>query len=669
MDAKNLEDGNLRYGQPLEDDDVLRFFESCKEESEERFLPIWRENEKLSNAYFGETLGADDIAYLNETGRPPVSINVVLGTVNAVLGSDMASRREVRFEGDDGSSLVDDAVADLVTDTVRKAMGKCGGHREEARALLDLLIGGYAFTEGYLDVTEIPSRAVLSHVPWWENLPDPNAVKGNLLDRRFHIRMRKWTLEEAQSRWPDKANEIENLGLSGSRGILNNSATVRQTWKSVASPRKKHGVAIFEFQYYRLEPRVLYFDQQKRRHDVTPEEFAAAQEESVDPITGEVIDIEYFPYSGKTYYKAFIAAAIEGSKKSLLSHEPIGFWTYNAATGFVKSEPAKEQVRFFGISRVIHDLQMYINKIMSVRLEILSRGAKGGGLFEQGAVDDPDKFIKDRSKPGAWTAVNDGAISGGLIQHSPVQSDPSGFSDLIQVLLDLVSFVTGVTDWVKGTAEQERSNVLISNLQSQSMVMLEPIMDQNTVLRMENGKLLAKIIAQYMPPIDLESMVGDQGIEGINFVMVPGPDGQPQKSTVDPQTGMEMEKISETLRRVDVDSYSVTVDIGEATATHKQAVWSVLQQGVLKSLVDAGIDITPIVPMLIKNMPLPGMEAKEASEKLEANLQQQELLKTTDGILQALLGLGIDQAAQVIQQAAQQLQQMAQQQQPQQPQA
>ena len=63
------------------------------------------------------------------------------------------------------------------------------------------------------------------------------------------------------------------------------------------------------------------------------------------------------------------------------------------------------------------------------------------------------------------------------------------------------------------------------------------------------------------------------------------------------------------------------------------------------------------------------MEAKEASEKLEANLQQQELLKTTDGILQALLGLGIDQAAQVIQQAAQQLQQMAQQQQPQQPQA
>lgn len=697
-----MADFDLEYGKELTDDDVARYFDACYDESKEYFDPIWRDNARLYAMYYGDTLSKNDKEYLRKTKRPPIDFNYAIGTINAIVGADAADRKEVTFS-EAGRNAQKMVISDWLTDINRKLMNLCKGHRHESDAYLDQLIGGYGFAYTYIDQNRYPLRTATERVQPWECYPDPNATEDNLSDGGYFIRRRSWTLEQVQSRWKDKADILKKRAQSGAVGSTAPSPVStlsRSRARGKDTRNQQRRVEVFDFVYRRLVPKVVWVDPETgEKRNTKAAELAERQKEleadwqaqmeaytrQADPQTGMVLDQQGQPvqppqpmkveqqytYDGECWYRAYLldggVTKTQGGQKNaslvLESRElDVTESPYKVVTGFKYKDMVEGRVRFFGPMRVIHDAQLYTNRSLQVFLDILARGSKGGGFVEQSAVVGNIKsFMEEQSIPGIWQVVQDGALGEGKIQNKPVQQIPQGYERFLELCVAAMSQLTGVTDWVKGTAMQERSNVLISNLQAQSMVMLNPLTDPMTEFRMENGRARVDFSLKYLPSdviddildLDLEGMEDEEKrtLVGVLFEQVQDPQTgelvyQPM---LDPETN-EPIRPSTVLKRIDVHDYDVAVDVGQASPTSRMAIWQIFQQGLLKALTDAGVDMSIVAPVLMRNLPLPGTQAKALGDEMSDQVKQQKAMQTAQGIVQATLQQGPDGAAQIVQQ-------------------
>src|SRR5580700_1428493 len=389
--------GQLRYGLPLSDDDLMRYFHECYHNSVSWFDPIKLDTEKLLDMYAGETLSQQDQLYLAETYRPPVSFNFALATLNTISG--MNEQKDAVYKGQD-MSPGEDTVGDWITSIVRQEMVRCQAHDHDDSALQSMLITGYGFTEHYLDTSRIPIHVIRKGIPFHEIWPDPDAVETNLADARFIIHERQWLLEEVEARWPDRAEDLQT-GLGATGGInLKGADTMpigagsSRTATSRSSPSSRSRIYIYRLLYYRLVPRVYYIDPETgdevdETHDDMLERHKELQgfeeDGGIHPITGQPIgQVQQFPegippsarhpYTGKRYYQAYIAtgsaAANKGSHNGglVLSHEELSvrMFPIRALTGFKWIKAKDRRVQFFGIGRAIWQPQNYVNRVASV---------------------------------------------------------------------------------------------------------------------------------------------------------------------------------------------------------------------------------------------------------------------------------------------------------------
>src|SRR5688572_13030655 len=151
------------YGEEWSDEQLVQYADDCLVESKEWFDPIWTQNKKYYDMYYGQTLSERDRAFLMRTKRPPINFNYAQGTINALVGSDQSDKKEVVFEAhsDDATRLV---VGDWETKLDRIIMQRCRGSQQESDAFLDALIGGYGFTEHFLDTSHYPINVTTRRV-------------------------------------------------------------------------------------------------------------------------------------------------------------------------------------------------------------------------------------------------------------------------------------------------------------------------------------------------------------------------------------------------------------------------------------------------------------------------------------------------------------------------
>lgn len=664
----------FEYGKPLSDEEVLQYFWNSLRASQSWFTDIKDDANRLYDMYFGKTLTKADEAYLTETWRSPISFPFATGTIDAIVGADQADRKQVAFRGAQGDYR-SECIAEWMTDVVRKAMDRCYGQRVESDAYLDMLISGYGCSEGYLDTTKDPIRGTLKRVQLWEIWPDPDATEDNLTDSTFVIRERPWMIEEVQARWPDKADEITRafqvavtstptLGIAGK-------------WSSLQYTTKKDRVRIYHLQFKRYVPRVVYWDPAlQKRVESAPADLEDRRQEldsQTDPTTGVPLydPIEEHSYAAEVFYDAHIATAANAKEGGILldfQELSVKGLTYNLITGRKRKQITDQRVRFFGPMSTLHDAQMYINKSARVYLEILERGAKGGGFVGKSAViGSTEDFIKDRSKPGIWTVVEDEAMTQSLIKENAVQPTPTGWESFLQFCIEMISAVTGVTDWWKGTATQDRANVFVSNMQERNTIMLNPVIEPLTAFRMQNGVLLASIILKHIPTAELDKMLGTVDlIEGITGQQAPPP--QPDPTTgqapepqmdeygnpqlvpmLDPRTGQPITPAS-ILKQIDPMAFDVVVDVTEASPTQKQQVWAMFQSGFLDQLSKI-IPLDILAPLVMKYMPMPPEMAKQLQADLVDRMEQQKDQQTDAGMAKALKGMDPDRVKGILQQA------------------
>jgi len=682
-------DIQIEYGKTLSDSEVVSLAQESYKNSKEWFADIWKEASVLYDMYYGETLSESDKQYLIDTKRPPISFNYAVQTVNAIVGSDQADRKEAVFKGS-GPEDIDAFKGEGRTQIVRKFMNECNGRRHESDAFLDDCVTGYGFSEVYLDVSRGKPRPVLVRVQPWEMFPDPDAGEDNLEDARYFCRLKAWYLEEVQARWPDKADDLKTAVEAREIPTIAVSPGVEGSWKRGRSPRKGDRIEVLDFQYKRYMPRVMWKDpesgqmqdttheemeqrrkeihqQQLSEHDAQMQKMMAASGGmmmegmmAAAPPPPEPPDFESWAYAGETYWRAYVAmgnARKPGAKGVLLSHkqQSIPKFSYNVVTGYKKKDLETGRVRFFGPMRILHDPQMYINKTAAVYLEILSRMAKGGGFIGESAITgNPQDFIRKMSTPVGWQIVRDEAIERNLIVDRQTVSPPQSFERFMELCVNSLGSLTGVTDWLKGTANTERSNVLISNLQGQSMVLLNPLFDPLQEFRIRNARLMVAVALKYCPEEDLEKILGDVGkAKGITYdEQFNSQTGKTEKvPKVDEMTGMPITAFS-VISEDDPLESDVTVDVGQASPTIKQAVWQIFaEQGLFKDFMAAGVPPDLLVPPLVRNLPIPGVMPQMLGDEVEQRMRTQMEMGTQQGILEALANLEPQMMAETLQKA------------------
>lgn len=708
-------DPEPKYGEPLDDDELLRYHWYLYDLSKSYFGGEQRkEHRRLQDMYFGKTLTAAEVDYLTGQGRVPINFNFFCGTVNALVGTEAADRKECVFKSDqEDPDLQSMVIADWMTILCRKQMVACDGPRILSDAFQDDLIVGSGFTEVYLDVSRMPMRVVLKPILETEVFPDPDAREHNYTDGQFIIKKRRFSLEEIQARWPDKAAAIEAAAGSGALPSIAPTENVDGVPQRGARPNRRSKIDVYHLEYWRPSPRKVWYDPQTgERRDTTPDELAQREKElaaQVDPATGAAPPpVQEFTYTGRSYWSAWIAGDEKTAKGGIvLEHQEstVPSFTTKVVTGFRYKDYDKERLQYFGIGLLIAYAQLYLDKALRMWLEIVDRGSKGGGDIEADAIPgDPQTFIKERSKPGIWQIVNSGTNTAEKIKEREQPRTPQGYEDILNLCRDAISGLSSVTDVVKGTAETERSNVLVTNLQGQSRTMWGPLFESYTSYVMDVGKLVVAISLKHLPDVELDRLIGPVQVEGMTHtkstdpasgedvwqpIMVPatspgggqpcqdcggagvqgmGMGGMMQGGMGAPAAGggepcptcegkgrVQPATPSYYLKQEDPFLYKVTVDVGQSSPTARNAFWQIFQQGIGKMLTDLGVEASDILPIMAQNMPLPGTQANELAKRIEATLAKKEQLQAPQGIAAALQGLGAQGAQQVIQQVAQAL--------------
>ena len=593
--------GALHYARPLSDDDLLRYFHECYRESQKWFDPIKEEDQKLADMYAGSTLSEGDLAYLESTARPPVSFNFALRTINVIDG--MNGPKDATFEGQ-GTGPQNEARGDWLTDVVRQEMDRCKAHTTDSDTLRAMLIGGYGFTEHYLDTSRVPIHIVRKSIPFHEAWPDPDAQERNLRDMKFFIHEREWLLEEVEAMFPDQADELQMALTPG--GSIPSSTPIGAGGDARATVTSRSRIFIYRFLYWRTMPMVYYVDPETGDEvDSTYEDFRDRDEElkktpgdetgEYDPQTGQpIISPAPFPegvspqdthsYKGKRWYQAYIAtgtqSAVPASGKGLiLRHEELSVPLFPVAccTGFKWPQREDKRVKFFGIARAIHEPQLYINRSALTYTEILERGAKGGGFFEtDGIYGTPEAFAKRMAEPGLWIGVKPSALGGGgsgggsKFSDRPVQGVPAGFEQFMQFCIGVMGQISLITDPVAGSSDGDNtSQVALSNLQEHSMRGLQTLFHNYNLFMEDEGRIAGALAVRHLPAteidrmlgVDLETGDGIPPVQGLTVKPAPpdpqsgqaptGQNGQPQMVPItvpdrtkppDPQTGQPAQR-------------------------------------------------------------------------------------------------------------------------------
>jgi len=709
------------YGEAFTEPELLRYARQSITKAEGVWDPRWRARDQLYRLYAADSLDQASRDFLDETRRPPIDFPFVQGTIGTVWGSDMAEMKEAIFRGDDDP--LSRILGDWLTRCNRWDLERCGILREESQMVFDLLISGYAFQQIYVDLTKYPVEVPSPHVEIWENLPDPDAVEPCLADRKFHCRRRTWELEEAQAKWPDKMTELKRLSdqVGGAQGSSYPSLAPSGTstlWSTLRQTSRPGALTINDFSYVRFKTYVTFQDPEtgaiskesaddfkERQKKMTLEhqqamlefqaqEDAAAgqwqqqaaqaqqmlmapppppqpgqppQEQTIEPIT---------TYAHRCIRRAYIVLGA-GTDGVVLEDKELDIeeLPYPCITGLPKKHVLDGRVEYIGLMVAVRDAQLYVNRALSAILEAVGRGSKGHLFVEEDAlVGSFESFQKSYSTPGMITLLKPGSIQQQKLYLVPAATLPGGIEKLLELAMEAIDNLSLVTAYLKGTATQERSQVLVNNLQTQNIRGLSPLLDPLTVFRMNSAKLRVQMMVKYLPTEQLDEIIGAVPRElqdALIGVLYQDPAAQQQPGMPPPAEDAPLQPIMKAdgtamtpgsiLKTTNPFEFKVVVDVGQASPTSQQGVWNVLGQGIgemlLNAFTSAGIDAAPLIKTLVRSLPLPGTQAVELAEEVEEGIDQAQQLKEFNGIIDAALAQGPEGTAQIVQALVQALQQ------------
>ena len=178
----------------------------------------WRKHAKEHFDFVAGNQWSDgDLVAMQEQKRPVLTFNNIAPLANAVVGSEMNNRREMRFipreQGDAHANEILTAGGEWFRD-------EANAEYEDSEAFRDMIVSGLSFMDTRLDYEDDPDGApVTERIDPFEMVFPSTARKLNMTDAMRMFRVREMSIEEAQDMFPDTSAEYIPATVSTSASL------------------------------------------------------------------------------------------------------------------------------------------------------------------------------------------------------------------------------------------------------------------------------------------------------------------------------------------------------------------------------------------------------------------------------------------------------------------
>ena len=547
----------------------------------------WRQEAKLSYDFVaGHQWSADDKADLLEQLRQPVTINRVAPMVDAVTGAEILNRQEVRYSPREQGDV---QVNELITAADEWARELADTEDEESDAFSDVVICGLGWSETRMDYSEDPEgRIVDDRIDPFEMWVDSQSRKRCFADARYVLRARWRNKDDLPTAWlkrlPDDAN-----APGATDELMTGETGPRDDYeRDDEPPFKDRGegdskrVWIRHFQWWELVPAYRVADPlQGKLTTLNRKQLRAMGEmylqRGMRPPKAVKIEV-------KEYHEAFVAGNVILEQREIESKT----FTFKAITG----KRDRNAGTFYGIVRAMIDPQMWGNKFFVQIMHILNTSAKGGLLYETGALINPQKALEDWAKPDAAIEVKGGALAAGKIQEREAKNYPQGLDRMMEFALNALPQTSGISMEMLGLVERDQPGVLEAQRKKAGYAILAVFFDSLRRYRKMKGRLRLYFIQNY--------------ISDGRLIRIKG-----QDST---------QRYVPLVRQKDTATYDVIVDDAPMSPNQKEAVWQMLM-GMMPML--TRLEVPPQVwQVMLEYSPLPSSVSAKINQILTQQAQQ-----------------------------------------------
>ena len=451
---------------------------------------------KQCDAYYrGNQWDPADLSTLDDQGRPALTINTILPTINAVLGEQTTRRMDVSFKP---RGRGQQEIADVLTKLFMQIADNNKMDWIESQVFSDGLIQDRGWFDVRIDFDDhIQGEVRVTPKDPLDVLIDPDAKEYDPKSWNEVFETRWMTLDEIEEQYGrSKADKlritVEQGSVLGSDSVEyeearygDTSASVEYNQGNTTNPEENRAlgsIRVVERQYYRLKECMFY----------------------VDSVTGDMREV---PYNwGKRKREQF---ADQFGLEILTKHVRKVRWTTTADLIVLHDEwspydsftlvpyfPYWRRGRPFGMVRNLISPQEQLNKISSQELHIVNTTANSGWIVETGSLNGmtADDLEEHGAETGLVLEFNRGSNPPAKI---PPNQIPAGLDRISQKAALNIKQISGISDAMLGTDSPEVSGVAIQAKQNRGAMMIQVPLDNLTKTRQYLAEKILNLVQAY----------------------------------------------------------------------------------------------------------------------------------------------------------------------------
>lgn len=650
--------------------EVLEQFDRHKKDASKNGAQY--DNTKLCQAiYAGDFEEARKMLGEKEGALKLQEFNKARAYTNAVCGFLTQNRRKCKFASRERAPQVRAKQTDYTNNLYVYVRENANADQIETRQDLDMLVCGYGavetcltYGEGY--ASRNPDGEILMQrldplaVAW-----DPSAREANLLDARWVWYKKEYHIDDAlelfesskEDDFEEDGGDPQNATLEPAPGGGGIKSGVQTSYDWASQGDKT--VYVYFYQWYDIEsywratnPVTMAGDQQSAMLiQATLEAIAQGQEDDAfklrpqDPIldcntkTKAALEeafgdaIEFVEFKRKVYYRA----AISGQKVFNVTRN-------DSQQGFsikFKTGGYHEPKRFWmGMINPMIAPVIFYNKALTELIYSVSASAKGGLMYEEGAIPNEKDLEANYLHPTKNIKVAAGALSGGQIQPKKEPYTPSGAEVLAQIANDSLPEINGIDRSFLGASESMQETAALQRQRiKQALNTLACYFDSVGLYQKEHARLaldFMRVLAQNAPGLLFRLTDKMDGEDDLAELLPEPLDAQYDVIIEEaPDTASEKQERMEVFTTIGTQLLSMQDPAGKvfyATAIMQMGLDQKTQQRLLESLQPQQQQVDPMyvkqLEGMVQALKEESNQAMVAKTKAEAVLKASQVQET-----------------------------------------
>jgi hypothetical protein len=457
-------------------------------------LEFVREAAKHERYYVGDQWDPADISKLESEGRPHQTVNMVLSTVNAILGQHITNRQDIVFRPRGGGASED--VATALQSVIQQIQDNNTSKWVEQQVFMD----GVIEDRGFFDIRIDFSDNIYGEVR--ETALSPRDVllppTGAEYDPRTwpEIIVTRWlTVDEIQEMYGKaKADEVRKIARRDSFGVdsvdydRQTFAGDTSTFGTVPVPEDKdENDAIQKVRVLERQHRKLH----RRRH------FVDLINGDTRPVPDDWEEQKVSEFAAS--YGLTVIDKVERRVRWTVTADQVLLyddWSLYDDFTVVPFFPYFRRGKPFGVVRNLLSPQDTLNKVTSQELHVVNTTANSGWIFQSGSLVDMDRsdLERDGAKTGFVFEYQKGFDPPVKIQPNQV---PTGLAQVSQKAEFHFRTISGVPEGMMGIVTRETSGDALQQQNANGLAQLEIVFDNLAKTRHIRARTMLGLIQRF----------------------------------------------------------------------------------------------------------------------------------------------------------------------------